>query len=205
VKIWDADNGGKCLYTLEGHANAVSSVVFSHNSTRLASASWDETVKIWDVDNGGKCLHTFKDHSNWVNSVAFSQDSTRLASASGDKTVKIWDTSSGKCLHTLEIGKILFHISFDLVRSYLRTDIGTIVIGKLFARNEAASVRVSQNLKHKGVGLCPNSEWITYNSKKMLWLPPEFRPSCSVVSGKTIAIGTGSGKVWTGVFDIHDS
>jgi WD40 repeat protein len=42
---------------LNGHSNIVDSVVFSHNSTRLALASQDETVKIWDLSSG-KCLQT---------------------------------------------------------------------------------------------------------------------------------------------------
>jgi WD40 repeat protein len=35
-----------CLQTLEDHSDWVSSVASSHNSTQLASASFDNTVKI---------------------------------------------------------------------------------------------------------------------------------------------------------------
>ncbi|KAH5991557.1 hypothetical protein HBI83_257770 [Parastagonospora nodorum] len=90
-----------CLQTLEGHSSDVSSVAFSHDSTRLASASGDSTVKIWDASSGA-CLQTLEGYSSEVSSVAFSHDSTRLASASSDSTVKIWDASSGACLQTLE-------------------------------------------------------------------------------------------------------
>jgi WD40 repeat protein len=76
-------------------------VAFSHDSTRLASASDDSTVKIWDASSGA-CLHMLEDHNSTVMSVAFSYDSVRLASVSGDETVKIWDVSSGACLQTLE-------------------------------------------------------------------------------------------------------
>jgi aspartate 1-decarboxylase len=100
VKIWDAGSGA-CLQTLEGHSDAVTSVTFSPDSTRLASASWDKTVKIWDAGSGA-CLQTLEGHGESVTSVAFSPDSTRLASASEDKTVKIWDTGSGACLQTLK-------------------------------------------------------------------------------------------------------
>jgi WD40 repeat protein len=93
-----SDSWSACLQTLEGHSDWVLSVAFSHDSTRLASASDDSTVKIWDASSGA-CLQTLEGHSDWVLPVAFSHDSTRLASASIDSTVKIWDTSSGACLH----------------------------------------------------------------------------------------------------------
>jgi WD40 repeat protein len=100
VKMWDASTGA-CLHAFEGHSSGVSSVSFSHDSKRLASASWDSTVKIWDASTGA-CLQTLEGHSHWVNSVAFSHDSKRLVSASHDNTVKMWDASTGACLQTLE-------------------------------------------------------------------------------------------------------
>ncbi len=51
------DEWSACLQTLEGHSNSVNSVAFSHDSARLASASYDKTVKIWDASSG-ECLQT---------------------------------------------------------------------------------------------------------------------------------------------------
>ncbi|KAF5847015.1 hypothetical protein GGP41_003314 [Bipolaris sorokiniana] len=96
-----SDEWSACLQTLEGHSDIVSFVAFSHDSTRLASASSDRTVKVWDASSGA-CLQTLEGHSSAVTSVAFSHDSTRLASASHDRTVKVWDASSGACLQTLK-------------------------------------------------------------------------------------------------------
>jgi WD40 repeat protein len=45
----------------------VSSVAFSHDSARLASASDDRTVKIWDASSGA-CLQTLEDYSITVRS-----------------------------------------------------------------------------------------------------------------------------------------
>jgi WD40 repeat protein len=168
------------------------------------SASDDMTVKIWDV-NSGECLQTLKGHNGRVNSVAFLHDLTRLVSASSDKTVKIWDVSSGECLQTLSIGKVLFNISVDTTGSYLYTEIGTVAIDASSALYMTPSVTDSQNPRYYGGALSSDGAWITYNSENLVWLPLEYRPSCSAVSGKTIGIGVEFGKVWICNFEVDDS
>ncbi|KAF2802307.1 WD40 repeat-like protein [Mytilinidion resinicola] len=195
VKIWDA-NSGACLQTLEGHSWSVESVAFSYNSTRLASASRDRTVKIWDA-NSGACLQTLKGHSNWVRSVAFSHDSTRLASASDDNTVKIWDVNSGACLQTLNVDKALRNIFFDTTGLYLHTEIGTISVSAIpLVSSSTPAVIEAQKPRYQGLALSSDGDWITHNSKKLLWLPSEYRPLCSATSDRTIGVGAGTGRVW---------
>lgn len=49
------DDWSACLQTFEGHSKPVNSVLFSHDSKLIASASFDQTVKIWDATSG-HCL-----------------------------------------------------------------------------------------------------------------------------------------------------
>ncbi|RKK18447.1 Vegetative incompatibility protein HET-E-1 [Fusarium oxysporum f. sp. cepae] len=93
---WDA-----YLLTLEGHSGYVNSAVFSHDSTKLASASRDHTIRIWDAETG-ECERVLEGHSNEVNSAVFSHDSTKLASASRDYMIRIWDAETGKCEQVLK-------------------------------------------------------------------------------------------------------
>jgi WD40 repeat protein len=167
VKIWDASSGA-CLQTLEGHSRIVRSVAFSHDSTRLASASDDSTVRIWDASSGA-CLQTLEGHSQMVRSVAFSHDLTRLASAYYDRTVRIWDASSGACLQTLE--------------------------GHGSDVKNLAGFETHHPID-QGIGISSDRTWITHNAQERVWLPSEYRPLCSVVSGRYVGIGTGSGKLW---------
>ena len=56
ICIWDPAIG-RCISTLEGHSRSVWSVAWSHDATRLASASNDNTIKIWDPATG-LCVST---------------------------------------------------------------------------------------------------------------------------------------------------
>ncbi|KAK3934300.1 putative vegetative incompatibility protein [Diplogelasinospora grovesii] len=191
------DNWSACLQTLEGHSGPVKSVAWSHDATRLASASGDKTVKIWDPATG-QCVSTLEGHSGWVNSVAWSHDATRLASASGDKTVKIWDPATGQCVSIIEIDQVLDYLQFhesnsDLFRTNLGTfDLRPVVISTALC--SASSDPFSSPLA-VGYGLSSNGTWITYQGQNLLWLPPEYRPSSLAIHGTVMSIGCSTGRI----------
>ncbi|MGE5658983.1 MAG: protein kinase domain-containing protein [Actinomycetota bacterium] len=90
----------KCIHTLTGHFNAVTSVAFSPDGQILASGSEDKTIEIWRL-NSGKRWYTLTDHPDWILCVAFSPDGQVLASGSRDKTIEMWDLNKGKWWYTL--------------------------------------------------------------------------------------------------------
>ncbi|KAF2126056.1 hypothetical protein P153DRAFT_399523 [Dothidotthia symphoricarpi CBS 119687] len=49
IRLALSNGWSTCLQALEDQSHYVSSVAFSHDLTRLASASYDRTIKIWDV------------------------------------------------------------------------------------------------------------------------------------------------------------
>jgi WD40 repeat protein len=116
--------------------------------------------------------------------------------ASEDNTARIWEASSGRCVQTLETGRVLCHISFDADSEVLRTDIGPLYFDVLSGSELAAVTPAADNAYNQILGLSGDHRWITVALEKVVWLPSEYRPSCSVVSGKVMGVGVGSGRVW---------
>ncbi|NEO36381.1 MAG: hypothetical protein F6J90_08635 [Moorea sp. SIOASIH] len=86
---------------LRGHQDRVSSLAFSPDGKRLATASDDNTARIWD--NQGNQIAVLTGHQDRVSSLAFSPDGQRLATASDDNTARIWDNQGN------QIGVVTWH------------------------------------------------------------------------------------------------
>lgn len=96
---------------LEDHDGTVQSVSFSPDGTKIASASYDNTVKLWNQN--GEELKTLTKHTQPVMSVSFSFDNQRIATTSLDKTVKLWDRE-GNFIGSLEDHKNwVYSVSFS--------------------------------------------------------------------------------------------
>jgi serine/threonine protein kinase len=87
------------LYVYKGHNYPVTSVAWSLDGSRIASASRDHTVQVWDTLSGDH-VFTYRGHTDIVWCVAWSPDGKYIASASHDHTVQVWDAATGSPVHT---------------------------------------------------------------------------------------------------------
>ena len=93
MRVWDAVTGAHILI-YRGHTSQVSTVAWSPDGKRIASASAgpEKNVQIWDASSG-TTIYTYRSHTLGVNDVAWSPDGQFIASASNDGTVRVWQAS----------------------------------------------------------------------------------------------------------------
>ena len=183
-------------YPLQAYASALLFSPADSMTRRLFQRQEPEEVIVKPAISNGwsACLQTLEGHSSSVSSVAFSHDSTWLASALDNSTVKIWDASSGACLSTINVGTCLQYLSFDPTSTLIDTEIGTITISTSQI-TDCIDVTASK-LQYQGAGLSPDNIWVMCSGSNVLWIPSEYRPSCSAVSETNVGMGVGSGRVW---------
>jgi WD40 repeat protein/serine/threonine protein kinase len=113
---WDYLNGlaHADRKTLVGHEDLVTSVAYSPDGTRIASASADGSIRIWDSQSGRENGRPLRKHKDRVTSVAFDPDGRRLISTGADKSVYLWDLRTGEFIRSFEgHGNWVYHAAFS--------------------------------------------------------------------------------------------
>ena len=87
------------LFRYTESTKLIRSIQVDELSSKLVTASEDNTIKIWNLDTD-EFLKKLTDHKNWVTGILILPNN-KLISASCDKTLKIWDLNSYECLITL--------------------------------------------------------------------------------------------------------
>ena len=90
IHIWDVSSGAQAQVIPQTVGEDVTTLSFSPDGRRLASAGFDAKVKIWDNETGLELL-TLSGHKSWIWKMHFSPDGNRILSCGKDRTLRIWD------------------------------------------------------------------------------------------------------------------
>ena len=93
----------RCLATLGGHKNRITSISISADGSQALSASTDKTLRLWQLPSG-HCLRTVKHDATAATSVSLSSDGQWAVSGGDDYKLRVWDISTGRCIRALKAG-----------------------------------------------------------------------------------------------------
>ena len=98
ARVWEVATGKLVSNPLK-HDKAVLSVRFSHDGTRIVTASDDQTARVWDIRTGEPRTPPLK-HEAGVLSAQFSPNDKRIMAVSQPSS--IWDVETGKQIATAD-------------------------------------------------------------------------------------------------------
>lgn len=207
----------------KAHDEYVYSVTFSPRGGYVASSGDDLKILIWNLHRGEGdgdqqepeiALNNASAAS--IRGLAFTEDEMRIVSCDIDGIFKIWNLQTKACEQILESeDQCVRTIQFDeRSPNFLITEIGAwpIVIDappstSASKSDTPASPEEVQLIRRapprwRRYGISNNHEWITWNNKELMFLPPQYRPrpsgydrvTCRVQDHKVV-IGCDSGQV----------
>ena len=94
--------GGEETLTLKGHTGEVTSVAFSPDGKRLASASWDQDGEGVGRHERSGDAHVERAHRRWSRAWRLARTGNGWPRQADDQTVKVWDATSGQEMLTLK-------------------------------------------------------------------------------------------------------
>jgi WD40 repeat protein len=86
---------------LDKHTQEVWYLEFSHDGSKLATASQDGSIMVYETTNFN-VLHKLVQHGREVTYVTWSPDDTKLISCALDGKARVWDASTGRVIQTVE-------------------------------------------------------------------------------------------------------
>ncbi|QGI65322.1 hypothetical protein CEK27_009293 [Fusarium fujikuroi] len=134
--------------------------------------------------------------------IAYSSDEKLLAQATSTGEVSLWQIATESCLLKLKTERQIEQLSFGPDNRSLMTEHGRLIPDTWPSDDETENDGIQNNddrdkpsqvlFTTHGYGIDFDGCWLTKDSERIVWLPPEHRPSPALVIDSEIAIRNSS-------------
>ncbi|KAK8029293.1 hypothetical protein PG991_006349 [Apiospora marii] len=166
-------------------------ILFSPDGQLIAAVSQRTAICIWSAITD-TLLYTFKILDGIITKIEFSPDAKMMASASTHKTIRLWDITTGAQLQVMQYDQgLVREMNFLPHELVVSVSIEIDDYERSAWRPKALQSHrydITPELEKSGISdsgqygakLDMDEEWIVNGSGKVVWLPPEYRPSRTV-------------------------
>ena len=148
IIVWDAQSLEEAC-RMVGHTLSIWKVIFSNDSSRLASVASDRTARVWDMRRiAGEPMYPER-HQRRVIDVKISQNAhIALSTPVGRKEIWIWDTRDRKVLRRLssKTGFAAMNLSFDGDKAVTYSRDEALQIWDVLSGNELGRIPSEHNI-----------------------------------------------------------
>jgi hypothetical protein len=197
VELWDRLTLAPCrsFGSLSGRVRAIA---FSNNSNVLGYTTDDGKISLWDTLHGA-AVPAMGSHNISVAALAFPTVGLPLAPRCAASAAQYWEVKIEHDAALLKLSKM--HpatLLATLANKYLQAPAkpASAVPDSSGAPNASAPAEEVERFSTR-------NQWLLYNGRKLLWLPPEYRPSRMAVHENIVALGLASGEVLLLGVDSH--
>ncbi|KAF5585063.1 heterokaryon incompatibility protein het-E-1 [Fusarium pseudoanthophilum] len=198
------------MYELE--SEHVSCLVFSPDGLSLAAGDMHGNVKVWDLRAKDAPKWIFESDRSSSLAIAYSSDGKLLAHATSTGEISLWQVATEDRLFKLKTEWQIEQLSFGPDDRSLMSEHGRLVPEYWPSNNEAQSEGLQNNdgqrepsdipFTIQGYGIGFDGAWLTKDGERIVWLPPEHRPSPrALVMDSVVAIRNSSDELSMFCFD----
>ena len=190
-EVWDPASGN-LLRSVTGHSRSITTLASSPRNEVLVSGDEAGMMKFWHSKTWN--LQRTLNLRGYIVSAVFPQDGRLIATMVGyfPGEIQIWDAEKYTHLQTFQLDDNVFavhRLSIFADESYV------ITYKNLRVEFEQHLNSPSGELNTPAKRWRVDKNWLIRDEKRMLWLPPDFRPICTAIYNDLIALGHKSGKV----------
>ncbi|KAI4158536.1 MAG: hypothetical protein L6R39_000514 [Caloplaca ligustica] len=164
IRLWDTNTG----QLLNEIGIARRSAAISPNCRFIVYASPEGKIALYDIEKKEQRA-TFDSSTGSVLDLAFSMDNTSFASCSYEGNVELWDVRTARRIRFLPVQLWTRQLSFSADGTYLETGRGHVQILQVDEDTSNGSSKPLSFWRYRDDG------WIMEGSRKMLWLPLNWR------------------------------
>jgi WD40 repeat protein len=186
VRLWDVESRAEVeRFDDYSKYHSATAIAFSPDGKQLVLGSGDCYVRLVSAEHGevGKLHATLGSNNSAVTSFAFSSDGKRLVTGSERGIFNLWDLKPSVLPARFSIRDPIFRQNFSAAGTYVNSNTGIIRLNS------------DTQLTHEQCDLFVAGEWVMLGSQRLVWLPPDYRATCSAVNGWNMVLGHSSGRV----------